>query len=57
MHQLCIAAIMLDSQLPNLSNLKSATRDLACGPVVKNLSANAGDVVVGELRSHIPLGN
>ena len=57
MHQLCIAAIMLESQLRNLSNLKFATRDFTGGPVVKNLSANAGDAMMGELRSHILLGN
>lgn len=56
-HQLCVAAMMLDSQLVNLSNLKSATRDLAGGPVVKNHSANAAHTVMGELRSRIPLGN
>ena len=57
MHQLCIAAIMLESQLRNLSNLKFATRDFTGGPVVKNLSANAGDAMMGELRSQILLRN
>ena len=44
---------------PSLGNLKNAVLGFPGGPVVKNWSANAGDMgsITGLGRSHTPWGN
>ena len=48
------------SMVPTFKGVSKKDRDFPGGPVLKNLSCNAGDtgsILVGELRSHVPQSN